>query len=89
MVARGCQQFGGVELFRGCAGDGVDDLAGAVRLVLANALDAAERRYVRPFLVEAGGQSGAYGDASRLDTAVAFIDRFGTREVRWIKPLFD
>ena len=36
-----------------------------------------------------GGSLRAHGDASRLDPAVAFVDRFGARQVGRITPLFD
>ena len=78
----GCSDEGGIE-----AGDGVDHLARAAILQLADALDAADRLEARPRLIEAGRQLGAHLNAPDLDAAVALLDRLGADEIGGITPL--
>ena len=78
----GCSDEGGIE-----AGDGVDHLARAAILQLADALDAADRLEPRPRLVEACGQLRAHPDAPDLDAAVPLLDRLGADKIGGITPL--
>ena len=82
-----CSSRGGIELVGGQAGDGVDHLARAAVLQLADALDAADGCDARPILIEAKRQLGAHPDAPRLDAAVALLDRLGALQIGRITPL--
>jgi hypothetical protein len=86
VVAGKLQQCSRIELVGGQAGDGVDHLARAAVLQLAQSLDAANRCKAGPILVETKRQLGAHLDAPRLDATVALFDGFGALQVGRITP---
>ena len=86
MVAGELQKTGGFQLVHGQAGDGVNDLARAVCLHFAEALDPANCSKARPFFIEAGRELRAHGNPARLDPAVALLHRSGAFKIVRITP---
>src|SRR6185437_1195210 len=68
-------------------GDGIDDLARAELLGLAEAFDAADLLKAGPILCEPRWQDGANCDAAHLDTTVALVDVLGATQVRRLGAL--
>jgi hypothetical protein len=86
VVARECEQGGGIAAFGGQVGNGIDDLARAEFLGLAASLDAADLLEAWPILLDSRRQGGPDGDAAHLDAPVALVGVLSTAKIRRIGP---
>ena len=86
MIAGQAQHGFGVHLAKRDGGDGVDDLAGAVRFQLAPAFNPHDLSDVWPVLVEAGRQFAAHGNGADLDAPVSLAGFLKPGEIRRVDP---
>src|ERR1700722_10590314 len=84
--ARQSQQLFSTRPLRGETGDRVDCLNGFLATYDALTRDAADLRHAGPERVQIFSQRRSRLQPSGLDPAMAFLNRFGSLEVRWRRP---